>query len=520
MAVKPWRNQANKLGKDREKAGLGEAGAGGEQPDDGNGTGVHKLDREEGEMFFVDPANISPNPMNRRLTMRRMDEMVESVKRQGVHTPGAAISMHLFVKFYPEWESRIENPEAEYILGPGHRRRLAAEQAGKKMLVILRNRWARERTVEENLISENSDRDDLSPIEEALQLDLLRQRGMTGDEIAARSGYKNRGTVSKLLNLLDLPQAIQDAIHAGPKVTDDQDDTSEAVTFGISPKAGYVLSTIKDTDGENDTEAAHALQLRAFAWMREEGLSAEAAKNRLQAEAALGSGEAFPAGNTEADPSTDAGTGSAGPEDVSRGKHPDGEPDGESESELDGEEDVSRGKHGEPGAGAPSIPHQPDGSEEEHGSGGEDEQEAEPEPDPAAEAAATRDLACRMLLSEEKYASAGATTAHLVNAVLNPSEWKEAATLAHTWLRELGKGPNVGRPAAYMAAVAAEGDANLMRRCAFAVALAADELRAAQPDREWDARDRAHIEFLVSSKAGYQPTAWERERLAPVTTSR
>jgi hypothetical protein len=29
-----------------------------------------------------DPVNISPTPMNRRLTMRRMDEVISSVKRQ------------------------------------------------------------------------------------------------------------------------------------------------------------------------------------------------------------------------------------------------------------------------------------------------------------------------------------------------------------------------------------------------------------------------------------------------------
>ncbi|MFD4535645.1 ParB/RepB/Spo0J family partition protein, partial [Kitasatospora sp. NPDC058492] len=487
-------------------------------------TGIHQLDPEEGELFTFDPANISPNPMNRRLSLRRMDEMVESVKRQGVHTPGAAISMKLFIRHYPEWQDRIENPGAAYILGPGHRRRLAALQAGQKMLLILRNQWAKDRTVEENLISENSDRDDLSPIEEALQLDLLRQRGMTGDQIAERAGFKHRGSVSRLLALLDLAQPIQDAVHAGPEVADDQDD-AEAVAFGISPKAGYVLSTIKDAAGKNNTDAAHALQLRAFGWMRDESLTAEAAKNRLHAET-VGSRQSgtFPAGNTSAAPGDTTGpdgdTG-AGPDDVSRGKHNTAAEPGSSADqtpESDGE-DVSRGKHDAGGTEVPTIPHQGDGGERADDSGGQEEQEEQQEPDPAAQAAEARGLACRQLLAEERYAGAAELTTHLVNAVLNPSEWKAAATLAHTWLRELGKGPNEKRPVPYMAAVAATGDANLMRRTAFALSLAADELRAAQPGRDWDARDWAHVRFLTTSKAAYQPTAWEQSRLTPAAVA-
>ena len=537
---KPKRNQTNKLGGEREqaKAGSGskeepEASADTTDNDGGNGDGIHDLDPEEGELFKVDPADVSPNPMNRRRSLRKMDDLIASVARQGIHTPGAVMHTKLFAEKYPEWADKIENPRATYILGPGHRRRLAALKAGKPMLAILRNSWAKQHTVEENLISENKERDDLSAIEQALQLDLLRQRDMTGEEIAERFGYKSRGTVSRILALLVLPEEIQDAVHADFEkradladlsAQDDQEAEGAEATavFSISAKAGYVLSTIKDSDGRNSTEAAHELQLRAFGWMRDEGLSAEAARNRLSfaaftadtAAAAPQSAEAAPQG-------TDTGAPTA---DVSRGKHDgSGAEDGqgsEDEGPLDDgspdeERDSSDGAGGGPEA---SIPHQADGTEGASESGATTDPET-PAPDPAAVAAEGRDFACRLLLDEEKYVGNVEITSHLISSVLNPDEWRTAAARAHTWLRDLGKGPEQTRPKEYMADVAASGDANLMRRVAFAIALAANEVRAAKPGREWDERDRAHVRFLTTSKAAYQPTPWEQERLAPVSTA-
>jgi hypothetical protein len=361
------------------------------------------------------------------------------------------------------------------------------------MLVILRDSWVKERRVEENLISENNDRDNLSPIEQALQLDLLRQRGMTGDKIAERSGYGNRGTVSRFLNLLDLPQEIQDEVHAGR----------------LSHRAGYTLSTIKDDQDENASEAAHALQLTAFGWMRDEGLSAEAAKNRLQL------ASTFPAGNTKkkerSSPAVREGgdaTADPGDDAVSRGKQ---------DAELLADSDAGDGT-----ADEPAIPHQASGTDDV-----DDTADTETDADTAAderdrllaaqESAVQRNLACQLVLREEKYAGAADMSSLLVSAVLNPGEWKQAAARAHEWLRDLGKGPKLGRSSAYFAAVATSDDANLMRRAAFAIALAANEVRAAQPDHEWDDRDRAHLKFLISSKAAYQPTEYEQELLGLVS---
>ena len=52
-----------------------------------------------------------------------------------------------------------------------------------------------------------------------------------------------------------------------------------------------------------------------------------------------------------------------------------------------------------------------------------------------------------------------------------------------------------------------------MHRAAFAIGLAADEVRAAQPDRAWDARDVAHVHFLATSRASYQLSEWEQQQV-------
>ncbi|MGW5119173.1 ParB/RepB/Spo0J family partition protein [Streptomyces noursei] len=494
---RPKRNKGGKLNDARTEARVDSP----EPPAGGGPTGIHALEPEDGELFEHHAADIGPNPMNRRLALRNMDEMIDSVKRQGVHTPGAAMHTKLFMEQYPEWAEQVQHPERTYILGPGHRRHAAALAAGKPMLLILRDQWAKDRTVEENLISENNDRDDLSPIEQALQLDLLRQRGLTGEQIAERSGYGNRGTVSKFLNLLALPREIQAEIHERRMPHGD----------------GYTLSTIRDSDKKNDTEAAHEFQLRAFGWMRDEGITAEAAKSRLKVQSIV-----FPAGNTETEALGETRNDEGGQldsDDVSREKQGAGET--EASSQPDGDNTAA-------GTSTTPIPHQStgdSGDQKQQGLEGDaaasdaSKDQAGQDRLAAAESAKRRSLACQLLLSQEKYATAPDLSALLVNAVLNPIEWKNAASLAHSWLRALGKGPKSHRPSTYFTEVAESGDANLKRRAAFAIALAANEVYATENDPEWDDRARAHLQFLITNKAvAYEPTEHEHKLLDLVSS--
>ncbi|MEU8622808.1 hypothetical protein [Streptomyces sp. NPDC048623] len=468
------------LRSDREKAGL---------------TGdrdIHALPPEDGELLELDPATISPNPMNMRLELRDMDAMIADVGERGVHTPGIVMHTKVFMECYPQWASRVKYPEREFILGPGHRRHAAALEVGCVMPAVLRDDLARDRRVEEELVSENNSRDGLSPIEQALAIDLLRQRvhededrTLSFDEVVERAGY-TAGTVSKYLALLKLPQEIQQAIHIGD----------------LSMRAGYSLSLLKDDAGSKESAEAHALQLRGWGLMRDENLSVEAARNRL----ALEGRQQFHAGKSPAAPVPL-------PEqrEESRGQGGEVQADGGETTEPvtpSGGNGPAPQSQGAAAPAAVTVIAPPETS----ASAASEPVATDPEVLRKA-AADLRDLACRLLLSEDRYAKSTESSARLVTAVLNPTEWKQAATKAHGWLVELKKGPSSKkRPTDYFAAVAASEDPGLMHRAAFAIGLAADEVRAAQLDREWDARDVAHVQFLATSRASYQLSEWEQQQ--------
>ncbi|MFM9681650.1 ParB/RepB/Spo0J family partition protein [Streptomyces brasiliscabiei] len=466
---------------DREKAGL-----------TGGGVDIHALPPEDGELLELDPEAISPNPMNMRLELRDMDSMIADVRERGVHTPGIVMHTKVFMECYPQWASRVKHPDRQFILGPGHRRHAAALAAGRVMPAVLRDDLARDRRVEEELVSENNSRDGLSPIEQALAIDLLRQRvhededrTLSFDEVVERAGY-TAGTVSKYLALLKLPQEVQQAIHVGD----------------LSMRAGYSLSLLKDANGSKESEEAHTLQLRGWELMQDEKLSVEAAKNRL----ALEGQQQFHAGKSPAKPAA-----VPIPREESSGPAEEVQPSPQETTKPvtlpDGGGEGAQEQVATPAAVAVL----------ETASASEPATPEVPAVDPEVlrkAAAEQRDLACRLLLAEDRYAKATESSARLVTVVLNPNEWKQAAAKAHGWLVELKKGPSSKkRPTDYFAAVAASEDASLMHRAAFAIGLAADELRAAQPSRVWDARDVAHVHFLATSRASYQLSEWEQQQV-------
>ncbi|MFJ6000365.1 ParB/RepB/Spo0J family partition protein [Streptomyces sp. NPDC092370] len=465
---------------DREKAGL---------------TGsqdIHALPPEDGELLELDPETISPNPMNMRLELRNMDSLIADVREHGVHTPGIVMHTKVFMECYPQWASRVKHPERQFILGPGHRRHAAALAAGRVMPAVLRDDLARDRRVEEELVSENNSRDGLSPIEQALAIDLLRQRvhededrTLSFDEVVERAGY-TAGTVSKYLALLKLPQEVQQAIHVGD----------------LSMRAGYSLSLLKDANGSKESEEAHALQLRGWGLMRDENLSVEAAKNRL----ALEGQKQFHAGKSPAVPVSL-------PEPREENSVQAGEVQAAASEST--EPVTSSGGSGEAPQGQESTPAAVAVIETTETSEPTSLEPAAVDPEVLRKAAAEqRDLACRLLLAEDRYAKSAESSARLVTVVLNPNEWKQAAAKAHGWLVELKKGPSSKkRPNEYFAAVAASEDPSLMHRVAFAIGLAADEVRAAQLDRDWDARDVAHVQFLATSRASYQLSEWEQQQV-------
>ncbi|MEM5947234.1 ParB/RepB/Spo0J family partition protein [Spirochaetia bacterium 38H-sp] len=124
-----------------------------------------------------------------------LEELASSIKEKGVLQP-------ILVE---------ELPEGRYRIVAGERRYRAAKIAGlEKVPVIIRSFTEQERL--EIALIENIQREDLSPIEEALAYkDLMNHASITQDELAKRLG-KSRPAIANALRLLQLPEKMQKAL--------------------------------------------------------------------------------------------------------------------------------------------------------------------------------------------------------------------------------------------------------------------------------------------------------------------
>jgi ParB family chromosome partitioning protein len=122
----------------------------------------------------------------------KLEELVASLREHGVLQP-------LLVRQVP----------GGYEIIAGERRWRAAQRAGLlEVPVILRERISAEEAFELALV-ENTQRDDLNPIEEASSYRrLIDEFGYTQERLAKRVG-KDRSTLSNALRLLRLPERVQ-----------------------------------------------------------------------------------------------------------------------------------------------------------------------------------------------------------------------------------------------------------------------------------------------------------------------
>ncbi len=146
---------------------------------------------------FIPIKDIVPNRDQPRLNIREesLAELVESIKEQGVLQPVIV----------------MKKSATEYELICGERRLRAAALAGLEKIQAVVKEASSEKLLEMALV-ENIQREDLSPLEEALAYArLIEERNLTQDEVAKRVG-KNRSTVANTVRLLRLPKDVQDLI--------------------------------------------------------------------------------------------------------------------------------------------------------------------------------------------------------------------------------------------------------------------------------------------------------------------
>jgi ParB family transcriptional regulator, chromosome partitioning protein len=142
------------------------------------------------------PDQIIPSPLQPR---RRFDEAAlatlgESIRKHGILEPII-----------------VRPRDGRFEIVAGERRFQAAVQVGLEQLPVT-VRELDDRTTMEISLSENLEREDLSPIEVALSFsDYLTKFGTTQDDLAHRLG-KDRSTVANLIRLLDLPETARTAL--------------------------------------------------------------------------------------------------------------------------------------------------------------------------------------------------------------------------------------------------------------------------------------------------------------------
>ena len=171
-----------------------------------------RLGRGLDALFANEPAQ-SALLSDRGVRMLRSDQIVPSPlqprRRFGetaLATLGESIRKHGIL------EPIIVRPRDDrFEIVAGERRFQAAVQIGlEEVPVTIRD--LDDRTAMEIALSENLEREDLSPIEVAVSFsDYLTKFGTTQDDLAQRLG-KDRSTVANLIRLLDLPEIARTAL--------------------------------------------------------------------------------------------------------------------------------------------------------------------------------------------------------------------------------------------------------------------------------------------------------------------
>ncbi|TYR80299.1 ParB/RepB/Spo0J family partition protein [Priestia megaterium] len=144
----------------------------------------------------IDIRELRPNPYQPRKTFHAdaIDELKQSILQHGILQPIVA-------------RKSIKG----YEILAGERRYRAAKAANLKTVPVIVKNFSEKQMMELALL-ENLQREDLTPIEEAMAYHLLMEKlEMTQEQLASRLG-KSRPHIANYLRLLQLPQEIQELI--------------------------------------------------------------------------------------------------------------------------------------------------------------------------------------------------------------------------------------------------------------------------------------------------------------------
>jgi ParB family transcriptional regulator, chromosome partitioning protein len=157
------------------------------------------------------------NPLNTRDITRdpeKITTIAESMRLNGQLQSCAVVTRGAFLRIFPEHEARIG--DATLVQVTGARRRAAALQIGLSTLKVevMDDLAASRQKFLGATASENLDRDDLDPIEEARAVELLVKECGSGKG-AAEQLSRTPPWVTQRLNLLKLVPELQAALRTG-----------------------------------------------------------------------------------------------------------------------------------------------------------------------------------------------------------------------------------------------------------------------------------------------------------------
>lgn len=162
--------------------------------------------RNAAEPRKVKLSALAPNPQQprRHFSAQHMDELAASIKSQGVLQPILVRPMH----------RSADGSQDTFEIIAGERRWRAAQQAGLATVPVI----VRELNDQEVLIvalMENLQREDLTPMEEALGYQQLKEEfGLSQEDLALHLG-KSRSAIANTLRLLSLPEAARQDLTEG-----------------------------------------------------------------------------------------------------------------------------------------------------------------------------------------------------------------------------------------------------------------------------------------------------------------
>jgi len=183
-----------------KKGGLGPKGKGLEALfETGKKEVSKKVEKKENEVILIDINKVEPNSAQPRKYFKEeaLEELAESIKNYGLIQPVA-----------------VKKNGDFYEIIAGERRWRASKIAGLKEIPVIVKEYD-DSKIFEIALTENLQREDLNPIEEAAgYVKLSEEFGLNQEEIAKRVG-KSRSAVANSMRLVNLDKRVQEFVKDG-----------------------------------------------------------------------------------------------------------------------------------------------------------------------------------------------------------------------------------------------------------------------------------------------------------------